>query len=176
MSMSIDKEFIVPAIGRSIETQTAYVRTMRATVGLGTAACILCERIKEHKKNGVRVRIGGRAIVLSNPHFLLIPNDFPYESYDGHRVLDHHMLVPREHLSSHQILANTTLRHARADVEAELQELAYGYYGTVMNRTDTSQASSVKNHAHWHYFHLGKPIAYQHFSIADQRNDVTYIE
>lgn len=174
--MGSTKEFVVPAIGRSIPEQMAYVEAMRLRRQVGNAACILCERIAAHEQSRTHIKIGGRAIKFSNPAFLLIPNDFPYESYDGHQVLAHHMLVPRDHHGITQIMSTKKLRRQRQDAEAELLSLTGDYYATSMYRTDSSQASSVKNHYHQHWFRLGKPIKSQTFSIPSQQNDVVYFD
>ena len=160
---------LVPAIGRSIETQEAYAKFMAEYMG----KCALCDSVELQQKTDLRPHIGARALRLSNPDFTVIENDFPYEIYDGQQILAHHMIVPVAHYTYTEINEVAKLRHGLSDAEAELQELTDNAYGTIMGRSSNSIASS-QSHAHRHLFITGTPAIEQHFSIAEGSNDFRF--
>lgn len=162
---------VVPAIGRTIEVQENYIKHLEEKHRAGDDSCDLCGSVERQRQTDLYPQLGGRAIVLSNSDFTLIENDFPYAIYDGQEITAHHMLVPRAHIGYDAVMANTALRHSFADAEAEVLDLSDHAYGTGMARTSGSVASSIRAHAHKHFFVTGQPIVEQHFSIAEGRND-----
>ncbi len=160
---------IVPAIGRSIDTQRAYVDHMQTKHATGESDCDLCRKVASHETPPI---VGGVAIRLVNPHFVLLGNDFPYSYYDGHAVTAHHLLLPRRHIDHDDLLRDTELRRAKADAEAEVMDLSCGQYHVAMERSSSSRASSIRDHDHKHFMTLGGLIVEQYFSISNQQNDV----
>lgn len=161
----------VPAIGRTIETQKRYMQHLQRKHETGDTSCDLCSSIERQDVTGAHPTLGDSAIRLTNDYFTLIDNDFPYEIYDGQQVLTHHMLVPREHVDYDTVQRDKKLRHEFADAEYELLQLSLGAYGTNMARASSSVASSIRQHAHKHFFITGSPIIEQRFSVSQQQND-----
>ncbi len=167
----------VPAIGRSIETQKAYVDHLAEKRCTGDHSCDLCGSVERQNQTNIYPtikKLGDRAMILSNDIFTLIDNDFPYNSYDGQEIVAHHMLVPRQHIDFNALVSDRELRHAFSDAEAEVLDLSDGAYGTIMARTSDSVASSIRSHAHKHFFVTGAPIIEQTFSVPARVNDVRF--
>lgn len=167
-------ENFVPAIGRSIAEHEKYLEHIDTRRRLGQIACDLCAAVERQDREGLYPYIGQRAVAMTNQAFALINNDYPYSTYDGQKVESHHMLVPRQHIDYDSLKRDPVLRHWLADAEAEAMELSGYRYTTSMIRTSTSQASSIKAHAHQHLFVTSAPVIEQNFSIPEQRNDIRF--
>ncbi len=167
-------ERFVPAIGRSIATQEKYVAHLAEKRRTGDTSCDLSNNIERQRQYGIYPMIGERAIILTNEFFTVIDNDFPYSVYDGQQIIVHHMLVPYQHIDYDSLIGERQLRHEFVDAEAELMEVSGGAYTANLARSSGSVASSIRSHAHKHFFVTGAPVIEQHFSVAEARNDVTF--
>lgn len=167
-------ERFIPAIGRSIDMQQQYLYHLRQKRKLGSTACDLCASVERQDRSQTYPTIGEKALILTNEHFALINNDFPYIAYDGQRIEAHHMLVPREHIDFDSLKHDRKLRHLLADAEDEALDLSDGAYTTIMARTSSSNSSSIKNHAHEHLLVTGPAVISQQFSVPEGQNNVWF--
>ena len=122
---------------RSSDTQAAY-RKYRAELG---EVCQFCEV----DLTNVRVEY---------PRFLVINNIFPYETWDGERVLEHLLLVPRKHSESLSVADDG------AEALVEWAQIVHEYENAGFNIYARSANSSLKTVAHQHT-HLIKSRRYR---------------
>lgn len=163
---------LLPSISRDNSVQEEYVGHLRDKYHTGDTSCDLCASVERQRQRQDYIRIGGQVIRLGDERFTIIKNDFPYRDYDGCEVMDHHMLVPTDHVSQGQLMRNQELRHAYIDTLAALEP----YYGLNMSRHSSSTNSSIRYHAHTHLIQSGAVVIEKHFSIADNLNRVKFSE
>lgn len=81
-------------------------------------------------------------------HFWLVDNIFPYALWDGCRVLEHLLLVPKRHVISLSEL--TAIESAEyVQIISNLEDSGYAVYA----RPAVSSAKSVP-HQHTHFIHI----------------------
>lgn len=90
---------------------------------------------------------GGRVILEETATMLVVRNDFPYESFDGQRILQHLMITPRRHIA--------LLEDFNVDEEREYWQLMAvhhkkGFSSLTRSAIDTFR--SVPEHLHTHLF------------------------
>lgn len=89
---------------------------------------------------------------------LALRNKFPYNVYDGQKVVEHLLVIPKRHVRA---LGELSLRE-KDDYWALLtkyEELGY----SSMTRSPANHARSVRGHVHTHQFLYGPLLIAQHF-------------
>lgn len=123
---------------RSVQMQaayTAYQNRMRATYG-DNPPCPLCDNMPR------------RSLRSDTATMWVVKNDFPYERYDGMKVAEHLMIVPRHHYDR--------LGQFNAEEQTEYWRLYSAYMEngyTSMTRSLTDKQRSVPGHLHTHLLH-----------------------
>lgn len=88
-------------------------------------------------------------VIEQGKHFRVIRNIFPYSFWDYHRVTDHLMIVPRQHVESIEKLSD--------DAKIEFANLVGAYEGKGYNIYGRPAGSAVKTvpHQHTHCIKIG---------------------
>jgi len=99
---------------------------------VGGAACEFCQLdIDKHSQ-----------VLRTTPSFKLIRNIFPYSVWDSQQVVDHLMIVPKQHTD--------TLKHLSDEQAAEFVQLISEYEEQGYNVYARAPKSSIKTVEHQH--------------------------
>lgn len=148
---------------RDPETQAAYFDHRERKQALLDDSCDMCERPNKEK-------INKGLLEIIEKDFSLFENDFAYFHYDGFKVTDHDLLVPKEHISD--------LRKLSPDAKAALMEAlmyvdATQAYDLYLKRGPESAASSIPAHAHYHLMNLDQTQKVIQHTFCDECNVVS---
>lgn len=113
--------------------QEAYDQHRGKTNGHGCPFCLLKHPI---------LNPDGRTITEKTKYALVIDNKFAYDAWEGFRVIEHLMLIPKRHVDS---LADLT-KAERADI----MDLYCKYEAAGYNIYSRAPNSSVRTHTHVH--------------------------
>lgn len=167
MTEIIDRPRILqPAMGRSEESQARYEAHMQQKRETGDTSCDLCRvAIMPSLSN----KIGSGVLEIAQKHISLVENRFPYAIFDGQEVLDHHMLIPKEHFGEFKDFSP----EAYMEYMGSLAIIMQGYDLT-FTRSPSSKGSSIKNHLHTHAMRFGRLIDGLSYSKNDGISLVRY--
>ena len=84
--------------------------------------------------------------IRETEHLLLIENRFPYDIWEGHRVIEHVLLIPKRHVAHFGEMNSPEL----AEVMQFIQEFESNDYN-VYARAKLSAKRSIAAHQHTHF-------------------------
>lgn len=113
--------------------QKAYDRHLKAT---GEFGCPFCE------VDDPRLNPQGTTIIEETEHCLVIENIFPYDAWDGRKVTEHLLAIPKRHVHS--------MNELNAAERAEMMELFCKYEGNDYNIYSRAPNSGARSHIHLH--------------------------
>jgi len=150
-----EEPILSPAPFRNKETQKLYVWKAEMERRIGSTACNICELIDKQEDTQRSSKFGKAILKLLNIGFIIVPNEFPYDMYDGQEVLQHDLLVPLKHYSEAD---NVHLQTRIAFGLALPKAMKEGGYSTSSERAPSNAASSIPGHKHTHLYRLGRKM------------------
>jgi hypothetical protein len=155
---TLEKPVLSRAPFRNQETHTEYEKKAALKLQLGSTACDICELIDKHADTRRSKKLGRAMLKLMNMGFTIVPNEFPYDMFDGQKVLEHDLLVPLKHFSeADKVHLQTRLAFALALARAMKD------YSTYSERAPNNAASSIPGHKHTHLYKLGEKMEEFHY-------------
>jgi hypothetical protein len=167
MTEIIDRPILLgSSMGRSQETQDLYEAHARMKQLTGDASCDLC---RTANRQDISMKLGHGALEVIQNHITLVENDFPYAVYDGQEVLEHHMIIPKDHYAEAMDFPPET------DEEfSKAYKVALKQYKLTFARNPESQGSSIKDHFHMHAMNFGRRVVALSYSLNDGISLVQY--
>jgi len=111
-------------------------------------SCVFCE-----------LRSGQKRVLSETKSHWVTKNLFGYDTWDGHAVIEHLMLVPKRHVTSLADLKQAELTEFAMEI-ARLESSGYSVYSRAPNNGSRSIA-----HVHTHLIKLGgKPKKFMFFT------------
>lgn len=131
----------MPFSGRSIFTQLKYEKYKRVNRKL--TGCRFCDSAS-HRKRDINIDKGQLRVVS---------NDFPYSVWQGKKLIDHLMIVPKRHVES-LLKMNDSERDELLQCIAEYEAKGYTFY----LRAPADPTRSVA-HLHGHLLKLKSRVS-----------------
>lgn len=91
-----------------------------------------------------------RTPIASNAHFNVVPNDFPYYTYDGKVVTEHLLVIPHEHIYA----MSECDEKARQELTDIISHYEHSNYNTYIRAPGNDRRSVA--HYHVHLIKLGE--------------------
>lgn len=114
---------------------------------------------------------GDENIVNEEVTALALRNRFPYDMYDGQKVEEHLLVIPKRHVRA---LGELSLRE-KDDYWALLTKYEEMGYSS-MTRSPANYARSVRGHVHTHQFRYGPLLIAQYFDRETHTNIMRFAE
>lgn len=162
MNERVQPTVIGTCLNRTLEVQAqyeAYIAEQRHR--FGTHAPCPFDELSPEDEN----------IMSEEATALALRNRFPYDVYDGQKVVDHLLVIPKRHVRA---LGELSLRE-KDDYWALLtkyEELGY----SSMTRSPANYARSVLGHVHTHQFKYGSLLIAQHFDREERINTTRFAD
>lgn len=128
----------------TVDTHKKY-RTDTSSRGIG---CTLCKDLSNE-------------VFEESENFFVVENIFPYSNWDAQGVVDHRMIIPKEHIKFLDDLSGEQRLEMMSHL-ASYEQRGYNMY----KRCEQNANGSIPDHIHWHLIKLDqKKITRMSFSV-----------
>ena len=147
----------------------------QVATGVVDIDCVFCPESVARRKIEMVDKIGTKVLGLTLlNHFYVIQAAPAYAHFEGHRVIDHKLIIPYEHVKSEHELSEYRRRKLGRYIREKELAAEEGTFVQSFTRSDRNYSKSVE-HLHTHLWTLSaEPVARFSYDIDEGVTELTF--